>query len=294
MSGTPSTGTTGIEERDGQRVFVKRHDDPPHRLLEFEAVGLRALRGAGARVPEVLETAPTRLVTQLVPGPAASRTPAQEEQFGRELAALHRTTRPASDGGGEGVATVRDSARPGGSTDGVTVEGISGYGAIDGHPVGWLGACDIDLTPCDTWAESLIEKRVVPLARQAAGAGALDPAGIDLAERLTADALGPAEPPTLVHGDLWAGNRMVDDAGCSWLIDPSAQYGHREQDLAMMQLFGGFTERELAAYCEAFPPTDGWRERIGTHQLVPLLVHAILFGGGYGSQAMTVLRRAVR
>lgn len=265
MSGT---GATGIEERDGREVFVKRHDEPPHRLLEFEAVGLRALRGAGARVPEVLEATPTRLVTQLVPG-AGSRRPADAESFGRELAALHRTTRTASVAAG------------------------GGYGAVDGHPVGWLGACDIDLTPCETWAESMLARRVLPLTRRAAGAGSVDPAAVGLAERLEAEHLGPQEPPTLVHGDLWAGNRVVDAAGQSWLIDPSAQYGHREQDLAMMQLFGGFSDRELAAYREVFPLADGWQQRVGVYQLVPLLVHAILFGGGYGRQALGVLRRAV-
>lgn len=268
-----ATGSTGAEERDGERVFVKRHPSPPHRLLEFEAVGLRALADAGARVPRVLHLGGTELVTTLVPG-AGSGRPAAEGDFGRELAALHRTTRPAA------PAVVDDA-------------GVTGYGAVDGDPAGWLGACEIDLTPCATWAESLLERRVLPLARRAVDEGALDPAAVELAGRLGPEHLGPEEPPTLVHGDLWAGNRVVDRAGRSWLIDPSAQYGHREQDLAMMQLFGGFSKAELGAYCEAYPPAQGWRSRIGTYQLVPLLVHVILFGGGYGQQTMTVLRRVV-
>lgn len=268
-----ATGSTGAEERDGERVFVKRHPSPPHRLLEFEAVGLRALADAGARVPRVLHLGGTELVTTLVPG-AGSGRPAAEGDFGSELAALHRTTRPAA------PAVVDDA-------------GVTGYGAVDGDPAGWLGACEIDLTPCATWAESLLERRVLPLARRAVDEGALDPAAVKLAGRLGPEHLGPEEPPTLVHGDLWAGNRVVDGQGRSWLIDPSAHFGHREEDIAMMHLFGGFARQEFAAYQEDFPLAEGWRERLGTFQLVPLLVHALLFGGRYGDRAVQELRRAV-
>ncbi len=87
----------------------------------------------------------------------------------------------------------------------------------------------------------------------------------------------------MLHGDLWAGNRMVDTAGQSWLIDPACFGGHREFDLAMMRLFGGYGDAVFDAYHEAFPLDDGWRERIALHQLPPLIVHAIKFGGGYAA-----------
>ncbi|QRO87444.1 fructosamine kinase family protein [Kytococcus sedentarius] len=267
-----ATGSTGTEERDGERVFVKRHPSPPHRLLEFEAVGLRALADAGARVPRVLHLGGTELVTTLVPG-AGSGRPA-EGDFGRELAALHRTTRPAA-------PAVGDDA------------GVTGYGAVDGDPAGWIGACPIDVTPRLSLAESLLGDRVLPLVRRTVDAGVIDPVASSLADRLEAKHLGPSEPPTVVHGDLWAGNRVVDGQGRSWLIDPSAHYGHREEDIAMMHLFGGFARQEFAAYQEDFPLAEGWRERLGTFQLVPLLVHALLFGGRYGDRAVQELRRAV-
>ena len=123
--------------------------------------------------------------------------------------------------------------------------------------------------------------------------GRIDPVALQLVDELAgrADELcGPPEPPALVHGDLWAGNRLVDKGGRSWLIDPAAHWGHREYDLAMMQLFGGFGEECYRAYDEAFPLAEGWRERIAWHQLPPLLVHAILFGGGYGESALRVMR----
>lgn len=268
-----ATGSTGTEERDGERVFVKRHPSPPHRLLEFEAAGLRALADAGARVPRVLHLGGTELVTTLVPG-AGSGRPAAEGDLGRELAALHLTTRPAAPAEGDDA-------------------GVTGYGAVDGDPAGWLGACPIDVTPRLSLAESLLGDRVLPLVRRTVDAGVIDPVASSLADRLEAKHLGPSEPPTVVHGDLWAGNRVVDGQGRSWLIDPSAHYGHREEDLAMMHLFGGFARQEFAAYQEDFPLAEGWRERLGTFQLVPLLVHALLFGGRYGDRAVQELRRAV-
>ena len=84
-----------------------------------------------------------------------------------------------------------------------------------------------------------------------------------------------------LHGDLWAGNRVVDETGQSWLIDPAAHGGHREFDLAMMRLFGGFGPNCFAAYHEVAPLATGWQERVELHQLAPLIVHAVKFGGSY-------------
>ena len=85
----------------------------------------------------------------------------------------------------------------------------------------------------------------------------------------------------MLHGDLWAGNRLVDVDGRSWLIDPAAHHGHREFDLSMMLLFGGFGGDCFAAYDEVYPLADGFDGRVPIHQLAPLAVHAIKFGGGY-------------
>ncbi len=94
-------------------------------------------------------------------------------------------------------------------------------------------------------------------------------------------------PPARLHGDLWAGNRLVDPSGASWLIDPAAHGGHREFDLAMMRLFGGFAPAAFAAYEEAHPLSPGWADRVELHQIAPLVVHAIKFGGGYVGAAAT-------
>jgi fructosamine-3-kinase len=102
---------------------------------------------------------------------------------------------------------------------------------------------------------------------------------------------GAAEPPSRLHGDLWSGNVMADATGRPWLIDPSAYGGHREVDLAMLRLFGAPSERVFAAYEEVAPLADGWRERVGLYQLLPLLVHALLFGGSYGASVARIVSR---
>ncbi|WP_256838839.1 fructosamine kinase family protein [Ornithinimicrobium faecis] len=261
ITGTTSRTTTP----DGRDVFVKELDGAPPLFFEREAVGLRALAAAGARVPEVLAVDHRSLALSWIEQGGAGRTDRTDtgERFGRELAALHGTT----------------GAR---------------WGPVDGEPTAYLGACPIDLTPCETWHESWVQRRLVPLAREAADAGRLDPAAVTLAEQIRPEHLGPQEPPTLVHGDLWAGNRLVDGEGQSWLIDPCAHYGHREVDLAMMRLFGGFGEGAFAAYAEVSPLADGWAQRVAVYQAVPLLVHAILFGGGYAAQSAEALRLASR
>lgn len=96
------------------------------------------------------------------------------------------------------------------------------------------------------------------------------------------------EPPSRIHGDLWSGNVVWTGQGAH-LIDPAAHGGHRETDLAMLALFGlPQLERVLAAYDEAHPLAAGWRERVGLHQLHPLLVHVVLFGGSYVGRAVAV------
>lgn len=105
------------------------------------------------------------------------------------------------------------------------------------------------------------------------------------------EALIPEEQPALIHGDLWSGNYLVGPNGEPVLIDPAVYYGHREMDLGMMQLFGGFAPEMFRAYDRAFPLQPGWQERIPIHQLYPLLVHVNLFGGGYVNQVESILRR---
>ncbi|MBC8133352.1 MAG: fructosamine kinase family protein, partial [Deltaproteobacteria bacterium] len=98
-------------------------------------------------------------------------------------------------------------------------------------------------------------------------------------------------PPARLHGDLWSGNVMCDENGAPCLIDPATYRGHREVDLAMMRLFGGFPPRTFSAYDEAFPYSAGHSERVGLYQLYPLLVHVNLFGETYLASVESALSR---
>jgi len=251
-----------VDLDDGRRLFAKTHSAPPPGFFSTEAAGLRWLREADAvDVPAVLvvsDAAPAVLALSWVePGPAH---PTTDADLGRHLAALHLAGAPCFG---------REDRRTTGSR------------ALPNDPVA-------------TWADFYASSRLLPLARLATDADALAPATIDrlvaIAGRL--DELGgPAEPPARLHGDLWSGNRLVGAGGRSWLIDPAAHGGHREFDLAMMRLFGGFGADCFGAYQEVFPLADGWAERIPLHQLAPLVVHSVKFGGGYVHAATDAIDR---
>ncbi|WP_281369054.1 fructosamine kinase family protein [Nocardioides ungokensis] len=148
--------------------------------------------------------------------------------------------------------------------------------------------------PADTWAEFYATRRVLPYLKLARDRGAIDDGDARAVEAVVARLPGlvPEEPPARLHGDLWNGNVLWGVDGRAHVIDPAAHGGHRETDLAMLALFGlPNLPRVLDAYAEAAPLADGWQERVGLHQLFPLLVHACLFGGGYGPRAADAARR---
>jgi len=140
-----------------------------------------------------------------------------------------------------------------------------------------------------------IDHRLAPQLDAALRAGRLDARAGVLFEELFARLpdLLPAEPPALLHGDLWSGNFMTGAEGYAVLIDPAVYYGFREADVAMTLLFGGFDEAFYDAYHAVRPLVPGWRDRMDVYNLYPLLVHVNLFGGGYAGQVMQILRRYV-
>lgn len=267
MSLTGSTSTVTLE--DGTKAFRKALPGAPEGFFAFEAAGLQALSDLGARVPRVFEVTHEHLIIEVVQAKTTERIDAPEYTFGQELAQLHLA----------GRAAAGPDQR---------------FGSLAGLTHGYLGGAEIDLRPAPTLYESLVVNRIIPLTRQAIATGQLDDSALGMAEALRPELLGPVEPPTVVHGDLWAGNRLIDASGASWLIDPSCHWGHREQDIAMMQLFGGFAEAVVDGYNTVFPLAAGWRERIPAFQLVPLLVHVLLFGGGYAAATLRALKQTLK
>lgn len=148
----------------------------------------------------------------------------------------------------------------------------------------WTGRCRVDPSTCAD-ATSFYGARLAALAERCGLAGPVS----TVVDRL--ESLVPPGPPSLVHGDLWWGNVCFASDGRAWLIDPSAHGGHAEEDLGMLALFGEVPSRLLDAYGEIRPPSPGWEERVELFQLLPLLVHAVLFGGGYLARARTIATR---
>ncbi|MDH6696362.1 fructosamine kinase family protein [Streptomyces sp. MAA16] len=250
---------------DGRSVMVKRADAPD--AVRAEAAGLRWLAdSATVRVPLVHGDDPRWLVTELV---ATGRpTTHSAHRFGRDLAALHASGAPEF-----------GAPPPGGPVD------------------AYIGLAPMRNIPGDNWPRWYAEQRVLPYLRTAVDGGVVLPAESADVERVCErlpELAGPAEPPARLHGDLWHGNVVWGREGTAWLIDPAAHGGHRETDLAMLSLFGcPFLDGVLDGYRAAAPLADGWEERVGLHQLFPLLVHAVLFGRGFAEQAVAVARTAL-
>lgn len=242
---------------------------PDARAAQWEAVGLRWLAEAdGARIVEVLGVDGARITERRV----ASGTPTADaaERFGQELATTHLA---------------------GAAGFGLGPDDWQGDGLIGPIP---LPMADPQHAPT-SWGEFYAEFRVLPFARQAVHAGDLSSDDMKTVERvcqrLRDGDFDDGRPPSRVHGDLWSGNVLFSADGVV-LIDAAAHGGHAETDLAMLDLFGVPQQRRIEdAWAEAYRPADGWRERTGLHQLHPLLVHTVLFGGSYGRQAGQVARR---
>lgn len=277
--------------REDSFATYEKVDHGPHADLAGEAAGLRWLGAAekdgGLSCARVVSATAHRLVEERIPQGAPTR-----EKARRAGAALARTH----------------------------AAGAAWYGC---PPPGWDGpgyAIGRSLTPVVSdsardgalsWGAACAEWRVMPHVRTIRDDGLVDAAEARLltrvADRMAAGDFDSPEPALVragghacarIHGDLWSGNLLWAQDGTraaatgAALIDPMASGGHAETDLAMLQLFGcAYLDDLLAAYDEASPLADGWRDRVAIHQLVPVLLHCVLFGGDYVGLALSIARR---
>ena len=280
---------------DGRAVFVKAavgDGGEAPKAFAAEANGLRWLARAGAvPVPAVLGADESTLVIELLP--PGEPTPGAARDFGAALARMH-----AAGANGFGapwpgyIASLPlDNTPPDGTPpDGTPPDSaLPDSAPLDGAPLGNAGEAD--------WGSWYAERRLVPYLRRARDGGALSAADARPVEAVIdriRELAGPPEPPSRIHGDLWAGN-VLWPGGQGALIDPAAHGGHRETDLAMLALFGApYLDEIVRAYDATVPLAEGWRSRVPLHQLHPLLVHACLFGASYVPQVTAAARQALR
>jgi fructosamine-3-kinase len=248
----------------GTAYFVKWNTNAPPTMFPTEAHGLRLLAGADeVRVPAVIAqgdadgACPAFLVLEWIETGSKHGSPRTMEDFGAALAALHRHT-------AEAHGLDRDN---------------------------FIGRLPQPNTRSVSWIDFYREQRIGAQMALARRLGRLPRRRQDLLtrlmDRLTDWLDDETIPPSLIHGDLWGGNYLVDSAGNAVLIDPAVCYGHREMDLAMSELFGGFSPRFYAAYFEAYP-APGYDGRRALYQLYYILAHLNLFGESYGGRVDSI------
>jgi fructosamine-3-kinase len=250
--------------------FVKRNANAPNGFFACEAGGLRWLSGVdgGASCARVVSVDATSLTLQRLDSVAPSRDAAYE--FGRRLAVTHDAGAAAFGAGPDGW------------------DGPGFFGPLS-QPL------PMSLRPHRGWGDFYADERLALMADLAAPRlSASTRAAIDsVAARCRAGDFDDDDQPARLHGDLWSGNMMWTPDGVV-LIDPAAHGGHRETDLAMLALFGcPHYEAIIAGYQRVRALEPSWRNRIGLHQLFPLLAHVVLFGGGYAQQTHDAARTAL-
>lgn len=242
-------------------LFLKMNDAKQYPgIFEREASGLELLRDTHTlTVPRPLATGKTGnkafLITEFMEKGGAN--PDFWENFAAGLSRMHRHTQPL-------------------------------FGLPETNYIGTIKQYN---TPYSSWSVFYAFNRLQPLTREAYNRHILDKQMVEKMEHLwkKLPQIFPEEPPALLHGDLWSGNFMVGADGRACVYDPAAYYGHREMDLAMARLFGGFDTRFFFTYQSMYPLANEWQQRISICQLYPLMVHLLLFGGSYYNSVKEVL-----
>jgi len=231
-------------------------------MFNKEAAGIKILADTNTiEIPEVIGSAETSKYAFLLLKYIETGTTGRNfwNDFGTKLADLHSNT--------------------------------SEYFGLDHN--NYIGSLVQKNNPHPDFFRFFISERIEPQLKEARNQGAFSQSEIRYFDSLfnTLANIIPVEKPALIHGDLWSGNYMVSANGSPCLIDPAVYYGHREADIAMTQLFGGFQPEFYHAYNMAWPMEKDWQKRMDIFNLYPLLVHVNLFGGIYARQVLQIIRQ---
>lgn len=243
--------------------FLKFNSMGSSDMFIKEAHGLQELNKAGViKIPEIISYDEDYILLEQVT--SSNKQKKFSEDFGRKFALLHKFTGKY-------------------------------YGFYEDNYIGSNKQINIsEENEKNNWTKFYFNKRILYQLELAEKIGnstsELRKAIAALENKIDKIVFDNGESPSLLHGDLWGGNYLVDENGFACLIDPAVYYGNREADLAMTKLFGGFDSRFYKSYDEAYPLPDGYEYRENIYKLYHVLNHLNLFGGGYYSQAMSLTR----
>lgn len=249
-----------LETESGDKYFLKSYGSNKT-ILQNEANGLRELAKPNViNVPEIIALDDDFLLMEFIE--TGKKKSNFFELFGQQFAKLHKST-------------------------------SKNFGFYENNFIG--SNPQINLPELKNWTEFFWTNRLLyqfKLAEQNGYTNSEFRASFNKLEKLLPSILsGTKEKPSLLHGDLWSGNFMVDLRGNPVLIDPAVYYGHREADLAMTKMFGGFTPAFYSAYNEAYPLPNNWEYRIDLYKLYHVLNHLNLFGSSYYLKAISIIEK---
>jgi len=253
--------TYRISGRDGRQFFVKLNAADKLAMFSAEVAGLN----------EIATTQTIRVPRPIANGTAGSQSflvlehldlggSGDSVSLGKQLAAMHRCS-------------------------------FRQFGYMQDN---FIGSTQQPNAFSDDWVDFWRERRLkyqLQLASKKGYADLLENLGWKLLDALPAYFEGYSPQPSLLHGDLWGGNHSYLPDGTPVIFDPAIYYGDREADLAMTELFGGYSSDFYTAYRVAYPLHEGYALRRDLYNLYHILNHANMFGGGYARQAEGIMRR---
>jgi len=263
LSGGCISSAYKLKLNDKQEFFLKHNHSVSDKMFIAEAHGLQELNKSGAiRLPEVIMYDDDFILLELIQ--QGNKSKRFFSDFGKNFALMHKYS-------------------------------SENYGFYEDNFIGSNEQKNISLSSeRENWTSFYFNKRILfqlKLAEKLGYATSELKKGIGKIEEKIEEIIGASdEEPSLLHGDLWGGNYMVDESGNACLIDPAVYYGHREADLGMTKLFGGFSSEFYEAYNETYPLQDGCEYRENIYKLYHVLNHLNLFGGGYYSQAISLIK----